>query len=426
MTRFLPAIALLCLLIVSCSPKNDRQFLTTDLILKEAYTADKTDPCAESINYAPSEQFPSHTPMRYINLRFHVMRASEDDPHTFDTVQARAYVKDLLKQANDRLGMNVQMNLPVGNTTPVLPFRYRYLKVEGVHGPQDDGIDFHYDKELAYFVTGFGKNGHGSTEAFQKYGDPNDNALDVFMFEHNPDSLKSPTYKAKSTGTGYPQWFRLTGAKQFYDTIYHDGWTSTTPRSVLMNHEIGHTLGLAHTWGGHDGCDDTPPHPNCWDGGDPRCRDSIQSNNMMDYNNVSLALTPCQLGKIHYNFSRLESTQRKVLKKVWCTYHPEATIWINHLTPVVWNSSKDLNSDVVVTNGSTLVIQCRVSLPKGARIIVKPKAKLILDGATLTNLCGDEWAGIEVHTKGNETGRVIFSNDPVLEHMANKLNVPGS
>ena len=57
-------------------------------------------------------------------------------------------------------------------------------------------------------------------------------------------------------------------------------------------HELGHSLGLLHTWNQDDGCDDTPRNAGCW--GDT-C-----SNNMMDYNASQSALTACQLGIIHY------------------------------------------------------------------------------------------------------------------------------
>ena len=47
--------------------------------------------------------------------------------------------------------------------------------------------------------------------------------------------------------------------------------------------------------------------------------------------------------------------------------------------------AKDLEGDLIINNGAELTIQCEVSLPKGAKIIVKPRGKLVLDGAHITN-----------------------------------------
>jgi hypothetical protein len=146
---------------------------------------------------------------------------------------------------------------------------------------------------------------------------------------------------------------------------------------------------------------------------------------MMDYNNKQDALTPCQLGIVNYNFSRLGSTQRKYLVPTWCEYKKDATINI-HSPDVSWYSAKDLEGDIVIQNGGKLVIGCRVSLPKGAKIIIKPKGTLVLDGAHLTNLCDEQWLGIEIW--GNEKGKgsLIVYSPPTIDHVANPvvLNVP--
>jgi len=96
-----------------------------------------------------------------------------------------------------------------------------------------------------------------------------------------------------------------------------------------LNHEIGHTLSLYHTWGPpSDGCDDTPEgyeydrvppgggcipnqKANCWTydpnvPGCPRkpCDDWGKiSNNIMDYNHWDPAWTTCQIGRMNQNLA---------------------------------------------------------------------------------------------------------------------------
>lgn len=381
--------------------------------------AEKTSTCDQSINYAPSAEYPQHTPMRYINVRVHQIRVSADDPYTFDSVALHAFVVDLLEQANDRLAENFKMALPPGNETPVLPIKYRYQLFTDPDDPNDTGIKSHIDPELAYFDYKDYKKSHYNGEAYKKYGDFKGQALNFIMVEHHPDSMKSPTYKAKSEGVGFPEWLKLIGSHQFYDTVQTENGPITTPNVRLLNHEVGHTLGLPHTWSGNDGCDDTPNHPNCWDWSSSKCPDGIYSNNMMDYNNISRAITPCQLGKIHYNFSKLGSSQRKLLDPRWCNYNPEATITIGGFDKVVWNSAKDLEGDLVVAG--ELTIQCRVSLPEGARIIVRPKGRLVLDGATLTNLCQQQWEGITIESSKKNSGTVVYLADPKIVNVRNPV-----
>jgi Secretion system C-terminal sorting domain/Pregnancy-associated plasma protein-A len=78
-----------------------------------------------------------------------------------------------------------------------------------------------------------------------------------------------------------------------------------------MRHEIGHCLNLSHSWSSDDYCDDTPVGYEISSGVYGQCDDwssntnspcnnwANVSNNSMDYNVYSNALTPCQIGRIH-------------------------------------------------------------------------------------------------------------------------------
>lgn len=69
---------------------------------------------------------------------------------------------------------------------------------------------------------------------------------------------------------------------------------------------------------------------------------------------------------------------------------------------------KEINDDITLINnlalqgsmkinsGVTLTVKGTISVPAGHSIIVEPGGKLILNGGTLTNACGDTWQGIEV------------------------------
>lgn len=96
-----------------------------------------------------------------------------------------------------------------------------------------------------------------------------------------------------------------------------------------------------------------------------------------------------------------------------------------------WNVSMDTYQDVLVKTGATLTIQgthnsdntnsVEIRIPKDKKIVVEPGAKLIIDGATLTNHC-ELWQGIEVNGQKNATqddlnqGRLIVKNGSIIEN----------
>lgn len=87
----------------------------------------------------------------------------------------------------------------------------------------------------------------------------------------------------------------------------------------------------------------------------------------------------------------------------------------------IWNTDRDIRSNVRIKTGSTLTIQSTVHIDADRRFIVEPGAKLIVDGGTLTNDCNQYWLGIEVWGDGSlsqdlqNQGQVITKNDAKIE-----------
>jgi len=168
-----------------------------------------------------------------------------------------------------------------------------------------------------------------------------------------------------------------------------------------------------------DGCDDTPKNPGCWSNtGTPPC-DGITSNNMMDYNACQCAITPCQLAKIHYNFWKENSSQRTALLNNWCAYDSVNEIVIPKDETIIFENSRELNTDVIISEGATLEVRCILALPTGAKIVVKPTAKLIVNGGIITSRCGGLWNGIEIwqSKKLGLAGIVEFANGGSVDNV---------
>ncbi|HQC60332.1 MAG TPA: hypothetical protein PK701_06335, partial [Bacteroidales bacterium] len=104
----------------------------------------------------------------------------------------------------------------------------------------------------------------------------------------------------------------------------------------------------------------------------------------------------------------LKSVRRYVKN---CPYSP---IPLEITENETWDFNIKLYTDIIIKQGVTLTITCKVLMPDQAKIIIEPGAKLILDGGTLTNACGTMWQGIEVW--GNrDLSQYPQSNQGVVE-----------
>jgi len=343
--------------------------------------------CTDRLSYAPDE----HYDERIIRVNVH-FTCSKDGKVGFNKEEGKTFMYNLLENANKRMHMNEKMNLPVNNSTPVLEPKYRYQLTPATDNPGDTGYYWHYDDELYYFVNKGANRNNYNSEVLKKYENSGDSILHLFIMPHHPDSVKSKTYKAHGTGIALGNSLKMAGLYENKDRP----WEYAT----LLNHEVGHIPGLAHSWTRNDGCDDTPKHGNCWKSDKSKSGCEVASNNVMDYNNSQMAFTPCQLGIVHRGFAKLGSKTRKFLVPTWCKLDLSKDIVIDG--DEHWYGARDLGHNVVVNDGASLHIHCRVSLPKGATIEVQPGGTLILDQAQLHNDCGDKWAGIKLLEKGSK------------------------
>lgn len=397
------AVILFCWFFFSCSPKVtlDRIVDTNTLNQFAEQTGLSTDNacCSDPLNYVPKNS--DLYPMRYIRINIHFMDDSTGT-HNFGKADGIKYMKYLVSNANDRLTRNFKMNLPHENNTPAYHPKYQYRLCPN----SDNAFYWHQDNRRAFFLNKGKDRNNYDRKVIDTYEIGADSILNVFVMPHHPDSLKTGRYKASRTGIALGTGVKIAGLVEDRD----QPWKHAT----LLNHEIGHVFGLRHAWTRNDGCNDTPVHPNCWQSDNSeKCKEPV-SNNMMDYNNSQMAISPCQLGIIHKSIGNLKSGTRSVVEPNWCNHLTDRYITVSKDT--VWSGALDLNRSVLVKKGVQLTIMCRVSMPKGSKIIVEPGATLHLNNSRLHNDCGDNWEGVILESSAKAKGILRVTGNPKIEN----------
>ena len=408
-----PLFIFIALLMTGCSPKMTvRTAMQENVRILPRSTAPqpKVDPCYDPMSYVAH---PALMPMKYIRVNFHFMNSTEGK-HSIPESEVTAYAREWIRVTNSNLEKNMKMFLPVGNTTPMMSIPYRYVITPDPSIPGDDGVYYHVDDELCYAVKTGRERNISDRRVIKKYGVRTDSVMNIFVQTHHLDSIPSKTYKPDISGISLGSSVKIFG--RWFEK------PSVWDLRGITNHEIGHSLGLSHTWTGHDGCDDTPSHPNCWNVSETPPCDSLFSNNMMDYNAHMAAVTPCQIGKVLLNMARLGSIQRNILEPRWCTLDTNETVVVTD--SVRWSGSVDLEGNLVLAQDAVLEIGCRVSLPAGAEIIVHPGAKLkLLSNGKLHNSCGDTWNGVQLMKEKKKSGMLFIMEGGVIENIPQPLGI---
>lgn len=70
----------------------------------------------------------------------------------------------------------------------------------------------------------------------------------------------------------------------------------------------------------------------------------------------------------------------------------------------IWDNNyyRSFNSNVVIDPGVTLTIKGTVHFAENVRLVIKPNARVIVDGGRLTNGCGGMWEGVNVGGTGSQ------------------------
>lgn len=356
------------------------------------------------LKYIPDE----YTSTKYVKINFHFMLKIDntlnfrpyDDGLGNTSFTGYDYANAVVNKVNQRLSTNEQMHLPQGNSTSVLERKYR-LVLKGVYFHYDDNAFSCYDPSP----------GHMDETELSYYSiNPNSEINVFFLYDDNPN------WNGASGGSANGNNYVIMKAlwqtyRDHLDQVNSVIWGA----SWDLLHETGHNLGLIHTMSTGDGtCNeyhddhlsDTPtiheilemgyPYP-CPSWGD---ESPNYSNNAMDYSGL-VAMTPQQLGVIHYT---LTHDMINFVEDDYCDINTNVQdCYITNNVDLIWENDRIMMSNLIIEDGSKLTLKdCWLHMPINAKIIIKQGGKLIVDGALITNKCGNIWQGLEVWGDSNE------------------------
>ncbi len=189
------------------------------------------------------------------------------------------------------------------------------------------------------------------------------------------------------------------------------GWQVNNSAGSIL-HEVGHSFALGHC----NGCENQVMN---------QC--GICARNYLTPKNISqmhraLALTNMR------TFVEDDPSPNNGLDGPTANYN---------FISITQNEVIDFNTkfyrDIVIQSGNSLTIKCKVIMPKNGKIIVKPGAKLIVDGGTITTESSEFWGGIKVW--GNSSlnqqplanpiyqGKVELKNGALIEYARNGITI---
>ncbi len=332
------------------------------------------DPCSKSIHYAPL--VPEHTPIKTLRIAFHVFtHSSGEDSFSNDPLDI-LFLENTVDWLNSLLSdlppLEPQNSPDI--TSPHIPDSRIRLHLDTIYFWEDDYVHEYFTRD--------GIVRRAAAHAHKKYvlENPDLNEIQKYNTLHIIISGNHPTTGGQVSGIGDKDFMLFKG---WYHAFERGRPAASTG---IFIHELGHSMGLRHHYGPRF----------CRQCNDLGCYELGETNNIMALYPSSLrAMSECQLGIAHYHLNGKSGNIGDVVIYDPCSLDEEGTVHVKGGGHHIWNSPRKLPGNLVIHPGTTLTINCRLTMPDQGRIIIHRGGRINVDPGLIENGCGGPWDGME-------------------------------